>query len=419
MRDAAKFRGVRPAAAEGRVRLELTDPVTGKVKERVEGKNHVFEDALFSGTGFDWVSSVSAAWMALNDNDANIDPDMPFLLGDTVGYGIPGQGTKGTVRGAYNAANQVLAAMTLESVRWKFQYDFTTAQANGTPIQTIGLTNQYASVPKESITGFRAGAALSNVAGNTCDGRYCYTCSTDGIVTKSDLLAGTSVYIDVSGVVGTTSNSYKWVGYAPATDKYYIYVYSATAALRKMYVFLDNSFGTLEDTYSPSNVAMTGPATSPMYIHGNYAYFFLSSNLHKADFINNISASVIALNVQNAGLVSEYSTLILSGLNVGSVPFRSRYICFGASGTSNYRVRPIFDLSNDAVVGIVYVANAAVFRDNPFILHPLAKNVLPCAINGINLYSNTAIAAYKLPEPITKTSANGMTATYELEVFWE
>ena len=76
----------RPFQAEGRIRLDLTDPVTGKVKERVEGKNHVFKESLLSAwNSVNWWEDVSAMWLCLNDSSDSIATDFPYLLGQTVG----------------------------------------------------------------------------------------------------------------------------------------------------------------------------------------------------------------------------------------------------------------------------------------------------------------------------------------------
>ena len=79
----------------------------------------------------------------MNNTNLSINTKYPYLFGQTVGYGKPSTAGTGLYRGAYNAANQVLRELSLDSVRWKFQYDFTTAQANDVPINVVGLTNQY------------------------------------------------------------------------------------------------------------------------------------------------------------------------------------------------------------------------------------------------------------------------------------
>lgn len=99
--------------------------------------------ALLSGPSRDWVSMVSGLWLCLMDDGSANDVNFPFLSGQTIAYGRPSLGTLNTYRGAYNSANQVLAQMDATKARWKFQYDFTTAQANSGTIRSVGLTNQF------------------------------------------------------------------------------------------------------------------------------------------------------------------------------------------------------------------------------------------------------------------------------------
>jgi hypothetical protein len=186
MRETAILRDVingviKPGRAIGRVTIDLLDPITGKVRNRVSNPNHVFEDALFSGSAYDWITSMSGQYTLLTDNATAVDEDLPFVLGNIVAYGIPSQASSGTYRGAYNAANQVLAAITTTSARWKFQYDFTTAQANGT-IKCAGLSNQYVEGGRNHLSGYRASPYGNNSYTN--DGRYTYVCSTAGVITK-------------------------------------------------------------------------------------------------------------------------------------------------------------------------------------------------------------------------------------------
>lgn len=424
--DPTKFKNIKPVHAEGHICIDLTDPLTGKVKERIKGTNHVFTDSLFSEDNFDWVSSVSKSWLCLNDSAAAIDTTIPYLFGQTVGYGIPSSGSLGSYRGAYNDANQVLAQMSLTGARWKFQYDFTTAQANGIAIGTIGLTQQYAAntglypSPKKHLSGFHTGENSNPSV--TCDGRYAYVCSTAGSITKYDLWLDTSTTIDISATVGTTSKSYKTVGYAPATGKYYIYVYSSTASLRKMYVFSDSSFSTLENTYSPTNVAVSGSSGWPLYICGTTAYWFHSADntIWYADFVSNVAYSTITISDYNNAAYTEH------GINSGNLgrcicPLNDKYVfCEGSTASPTVARGVIFDISTGTVVGCVtgHYGPSSGYATCASCLHPLLSEKIVCNTKSGMLHHKAAIAAYKLPETVTKTSANGMTATYELEVFW-
>ncbi len=403
---------MKPLHAEGRVCIDLTDPITGKVKKRVNGKNHVFTDGLFSGENFDWITAVSEAYTCLNDSTTTINTTIPYMFGNTVGYGIPSTSGTGTYRGAYNSENQVLAEMTTTSARWKFQYDFTAAQANGT-IGTIGLTHQYDSVyntKKRHLSGFTTGANTNNTL--TCDGRYAYTCSTAGIITKYDLWLNSSSAIDVSATTGTAA-SYKTVGYAPATGACYIYVYSGTESSRKMYVFSDNTFSSLTNTYTPTNIAVS--SYYPMYIQGDYAYWFKtgsSSEILKADFVNNVAYSTITVSTYNTAFGS-----LTGSFACGSCACSGSYVYAGMGYTSAPK-GILFDLASDSVIAWIYGPISSTSYNCAVCLHPLTAEKICCNTYG-TLFHNSAIAAKKLVSPITKTSENGMTATYEIEVFWE
>lgn len=399
---------MKPCAAEGRYCIDLTDPVTGKVTERIAGKNHVFEESLFSS----WPSSVSTVCLALNDSTTEIDSNMPFLFGQNVGYGLPSTSGTGNYRGAFNSANQVLAKMTPDSVRWKFQYDFTTAQANGT-IGTIGLTYQYLRDSKSPMKGFYPQAVSTGYSTYTSDGRYSYNCTTAGIITRYDNYMGLYTLFDVSAIVGTNSATAKAVGYASATGLYYIYAYNSTASLRKMYVFTDNTFTTLSATYSPSNVA---PSTGlPMYVYGNYAFWTSNNIIYVADFVNNTAYTTTTVTSYSRISAIENSTYYdyPRTFHYGSMAYGKYIICYDSY--DNYKSGIIYDMSSQSVIGHLTNPGTPSYAT---IAYPHTSSFLPVTASQPCKH-NCAIAAKKLDNSVTKTSANGMTVTYELEVFWE
>lgn len=412
MKDFIKLKA-KPSAAEGRVCIDLIDPYTGKVKDRVKGENRIFTDSLFSGYQYDWTNTLNYAYVCLNDTTIPINANIPYLFGQTVGYGIPNEDGSGLYRGAYNAANQVLKKMTLNSVRWKYQYDFTPAQANDGTIRVVGITSQYSTshynYSKQYIKGFTtAGYSPNDEA--ICDGRYVYDCSNAGIVTIYDAYLHTNSTIDLSITVGTTG--LKIVGYALDTGHFYIYVYSTTASLRKMYEFSDSSFSTLLNTYSVS--ALTISSQYPMYVYNDRAYFFVSSNIYYADFINNEPYSTIAVDAYSNAMVYDSAFIKSSVFRLGTCVLGNNYIfCASAATSSINRKGIIFDLATEEAVAFVYTPSGSseinIYR------HPITEGNIICASN---LRHNAAISAYKLQTPVSKTSANGMTVTYELEVFW-
>lgn len=402
IKDIIKYRGL-PAIAKGHPCIELKDPLTGKIKERIEGDNHVFTDALFSG----WWSAVNSVYMVLSDDDTPVDNNLPYMLGNVVGYGVPSQSGSGTYCGAYNAANQILASITPDKISWKFQYDFTTAQANGT-IKSIGLTRQYQYNSRVvPISGFKIPDDEHSYSRLTCDGRYTYSCTTAGVITKHDLYTNTSATIDISAIVGTSSSIYKNVGYASDTGKFYVLTYSSTVSDRHMYVFSNSTFSTLETTYSTSNIDFN---IATIYIYGDYVFNLSgTASVRYADFVNNTTPVSVSCSINN----------LISNNTIGSLYYGNcawgKYIICGSNYSPSYDL-VIFDMSAKAFLGRLSQIYADGSNSLPIYIYPLADTAL--FSSGAYCYNNAAIAKYILPSPVTKTSSYGMTATYELEVDW-
>lgn len=402
--DFSKFKGMKPQAAVGKFCIDLTDPVTGKVLERMNGTNHVFEDVLYADAGdTSWIQATSQAWMVLNDSQLPIDPDMPYVMGQTVGYGRPSQSGLGLFRGAYNAANQKLAEWNFTSIRWKFQYDFTAPQAIGT-IRQIGLTHQY----NRALVKYQQSripiSANSSAVYYTSDERYSYACSSSGIVSKYDNYLGTVSKIDISSLVGTLRNPR--VAYAPATGKYYIYDFDMTP--KSVHEFTDNTFTSLNKTYKLTNVSYIYSDQS--YVHDGCLYIVTNSAITKIDFVNDtapVEVLKISVNVRNNASVSEnpYANNFHPD---GAMGVDSYIMCFSAT-TNNYKGL-IFDMATDSVVGYMSAADNAAHC-----VHPLTTSRIFCSGNGA---MSAAITAKKLDADFVKPADRGMTATYELEVFW-
>lgn len=418
MRDVKKIETV------GKFCVDLTDPITGKVKDRVNGFNHAFKDViamqfLYNNYCYNWLNTtygVPAALLCLNDDSTPIDVDIPFLRGQTIGYGRPSQGSSGLFRGAYNAGNQILGAFTPESIKWKFQYDFTPPQANGV-MKNIGLTNQYhmsaVYAPANSYPAKNSDPACVS------DGRYAYSCSTDGIITRYDLWnKGATVTIDVSAIVGTLSSSYKLIGFSPRTGKYYIFVASSTAANRKMYVFSNKDFNSLETTYSPTNISIgSNGDMKPLYIYGNFMYYMTGTSkvIFKADFVNNASHIVVTLpSTVNNTMLLELGSMVAVDTYIATLGM-PQGVLMGANG--NYNKGVLFNPDTDSIAAEFYG-----FSPNGVgaaCHHPTSENKLYCYTSNLGILSvASAFTSQVLPTPVTKTAANGMTATYELEVFW-
>lgn len=403
IKDISKLKNLKPQAAVGKFCIDLTDPVTGKVLERMNGTNHVFEDVLYAdGGGISWIQATSQAWLVLNDSQLPIDPDMPYVMGQTVGYGRPSQAGLGLFRGAYNAANQKLAEWDLTSIRWKFQYDFTAPQAIGT-IRQIGLTHQYNRVLVKWQQSRIPISANSSAVYYTSDERYSYRCSSSGIVSKYDNYLGTVSEIDISSLVGTLSNPR--VAYAPATGKYYIYDFSMTP--KSVYEFTDNTFTSLNETYELTNPSYN---SGQSYVHDGCLYTVADSAIRKTDFVNDTApVEVLRISdVRNNAAVLENTYANEFSAN-GAMGVDSYIMCFSAA-TNAYKGL-IFDMATDSVVGYMSAADI----NTAHCVHPLTTSRIFCSGNGA---MSAAITARKLDADFVKPADRGMTATYELEVFW-
>lgn len=415
MKEIARLGIKGPTEARGRVQLDFTDPITGKVKDRVEGENHVFLDTIRL---IGWQSAISELYMCLNDDSAAVDEDMPYLRGQVIGFGIPTYGSSGLYRGACNSANQILAQQFTDKVYWKFQYDFTPSQAIGT-IRNVGLTRQYGGLLNVSSTYYGQKSPIKQFKlpayslVNTVSGRYAYSISASGVITRTDMWFGTTSTIDVSASVGTVET--KLVGIEPSTGKGFVFVNSSTPGNRKMHVFSNNSFSALETTYTCSNVVFD--SAYPMYVHGNNMFVFGHSDLKRADFVNNQAASTIfttsTLPHSNAGSGS------VSYLFYGTMTLSDRYVRFG-SGV--YTTRSfVIDLSTSLIAAMIsntFPANS-LYEQKNWIQYPLLDHAVPCFLKESETAPTDAAATtYILPTAKTKTSDVGMTATYELEVYW-
>lgn len=425
MIEVYKYKELSPQLIEGRVRLDLTNPRTGKVIERVEGKNHIFTDVFFGkefSSALDWVTNVSNAWLCMNDNSDALDENFPFLKGQTLGYGKPSTAGTGLYRGAYNAANQVLNVCDLEKIRWVFQYDFTTAQANGT-IRNVGLTKQYQSPAVILRNGYRTSGVVAGWSQKTCDGVSCYTINnTTKVITKFNMLTGATSEIDVSAVVGTLA-SYLSIGYAPDTGKGYIWGYSSTAANRRMYEFSDMTFASLANTWTPTNLTHSNSSCLAFYVFSGKAYFTISSNntIRKADFANNLSYTDLVFSSYNNAAYTELTSNSVGEWDYNTLGIPGTTHIFLPGNTAGKCKSIILDLSTESIVAYT-MGDTNLLAYYSLMAPKAAANKLVAQITGQSsaypLLLPAALTTYILPTPVTKTSANGLTVTYEVEVYW-
>ena len=415
MKDVLNLKTMRPFShAEGRVCIDYTDPITGKIKEQVRGKNHVYLDS-FQCTN--WKSVLDSIGLHMTGHTAALDTTFPYLLGSHVGYGLIGSGSSGTYQGAYNSINSFLGQQNgITGISWKYQYDFTPTQVPDA-VKKIALTNQYqATNPHNLHYGdsntqwpfklWKQEALVNNSSGCTVEGRYSYTCSA-GVVTKKDLWLNTSTTIDVSSSVGTSGTMY--CGYATDTGAFYI----ANTSTKYVYKFTDE-YLTYSTAYSYTNMSTSSSYWGPFYVHSGIAYAFYppANYIRVHAFVANLAMTSITIPRDSA-----YST---GGAYCGYTSSHGNLI-IGFSQNNNEKVA-IFDLETLAVVG--YTCNIAYQQSyNTPTRYPLSDDYIfgnPTYSNYMHtkeFIHNAAFCIYRVPDDApTRPAGHGMTITYEVEV---
>lgn len=415
----------REYATKSRVCLDLTDRHTGKVLDRVEGENYVFQDMLSSlergassgqffafGTHDRGISNLA---MCLNDSDAPINPKLAFLRGNTIGFGMPSLGSSGTTRGAFNAANQILADVSDRSkIRWKFQYEFTPSQAVGT-IRNVGLTSQYHGINWISKHGLTYASSQNlGILSQLHDARYAYSIQSNGVVTRDDKYTRTRLTVDISAIVNNTDT--KFVGHAPRTGRYYVWRNSATPANRRLFEFSDNTFQTLLNTYTNSNIIL----------HTSFGFFFVYGNImwqpsgtntfNRCNFINN-TLTVFTLPATTHPILTLNATT--SNPQNGSIADEFGIYSLG-NWTATQERGLLFSPDTESIIAFLNQFNST---GGAPLLHPLMQNSNIIASYTTNIATGFGLihlghchTTFLLPQPFVKPADKGMTATYELEV---
>lgn len=121
---------------KGHCRVDYTDPITGKVLERIEGDNHVFIDQFMAASFQDTCLN---ATLLVTDGTAELDTSLPWIPGKPIGYASPSSTAYGLFRGAYRASDSYVNSMSQSGVDSLYVYDFLTSQIPGT-IRYVGLT---------------------------------------------------------------------------------------------------------------------------------------------------------------------------------------------------------------------------------------------------------------------------------------
>ena len=262
-----------------------------------------------------------------------------------------------------------------------------------------------------------ASAVSSTITG---DGRFRYSIvHSTGVITKYDMYTGLVTTINVSALVGTTAAEQKSIGYAPVTGKYYIFKYSSTPANRRMFVFSDSSFSTLETTYEPTNMAVSID-NYPFYVYGDVMYHLATgaSTIYLADFVANTASVTRTINYTPHTLFP--TTTVHPAYSAFAT---SEGIWLGAGSLYPSYVGLLYDPVADKTLFAHYSGPGSYNHAYPGFLFPnktakLWGSYLASTYLYQFIYGGCALTAHVLDTPIEKTAANGMTVTYAFDVYW-
>lgn len=123
------------AELHGHCRVDYTDPITGKVIERIEGDNHVFMDQFMAQN---FQNQSLSAGLLITNGENDLDTDLPWMPGTPIGYGTPTSEATGIYQGSFRQADSYINRITQEGVTNLYVYDFLTTQIPDT-IRYIGL----------------------------------------------------------------------------------------------------------------------------------------------------------------------------------------------------------------------------------------------------------------------------------------
>jgi hypothetical protein len=149
------------AELHGHCRVDYTDPITGKVLERVEGDNHVFMDQFMAQ---DFQGQALSAALLITNGEQSLDTDLPYLPGTPIGYSTPSSEATGIYQGSFRSVDSYRNRITQQGITNLYVYDFLTTQIPDI-IRYVGLT-------AAGQTGVNTTPFTYRWPRNNCDGIY-------------------------------------------------------------------------------------------------------------------------------------------------------------------------------------------------------------------------------------------------------
>ena len=327
---------------KGNVCIEYRDELTGRIKERIASKNHIFEDSFRSGNWSDILNNTSYENLFITDDNSPPDDNLPYLRGNIVGWGRTNTAASGLYQGNYITDKSWLDRDINNGMgrSWKWTYEFSSSQLPG-EMKSVGITNQYATCNSDflllPVRGRRYYTAATAYFYRNGKG---YRAANTGIITVYDPFTNTSDAINISAITGTASTL--CIGFAVDSQNAFILAYSSTAANRRIYRFMDESFDTLLETYSYSTITNYPSSNFMFAVYGDRLWYYSSSGWFSGNYTANENPTLIATPacVFNANLTSVDS-------NTSMTVKEGKVFCFKEVSSSSKARFSIWDLEKN------------------------------------------------------------------------
>lgn len=409
----------------GKVQIDYTDSLTGKVRERISKNNHVFSNSFNTYGWWNWLNKTDEPILFITDNDTTPDDSFPYLRGNVIGYGTINAGTSGGLRGLYNADESILAADINNGMgrQWKYVYSFTGEQIPSA-IKSIGITSQYANYGGYTLRMYRnkwhkyTALDRSTVA----RGDKLFSIADTGVVTVRNPFTEIDKSINLGAIVGSSGRNLS-VGMADDTYKAYIIAYSSTAAQRQIYEFADETFSLLVNTYNwPALVSQ--PPRRIFVVYGDEVWFYQSGYKH-GNFKNNedpIVKTTMTKDGYNNYFISDWNS---TNNGYGSVVSKNGKIYWSADcfSGSNMMTMPIWDMATDTMAAHFnpsryYSTSSSYITQGQMMFDPTERDMLmlSSSYNGLWIPKQALTCFVQPADAPERPDGAGVKITYQLDV---
>ena len=297
--DDVALGGNQSPRVEGSVLIQYRDPVTDKVVKQTEDHNHAFL-GMFSSLAWEQILSLTTQPIFFLSNDPTPPSnDFPYLRGETIGWGTVNGVGSGSYLGSWAAGIGYIRQPITEyegfpayGMQWRYAFDFAANQILQ-EIGSLGITAQY----MPYVAGASNTYPIRRIRYEPAENVYYvyknnkgYSITDAGIVSVYNPVTREKTTIDVSDIAET--GAILCVGANAATDRMYIFKYHATAANRRMYEYSDDTFTTVLQTWSPTNITAY-PTTNRIFVVQDNFMFYWNANWMRCDFVNNVNTAVM------------------------------------------------------------------------------------------------------------------------------